>query len=141
MNNLVINSVLHDNGNTTQPIKTCLPDSLIAHQKKHSKAENKEEKDSSKCDLKIPEPVKRRPSRRNKRFWQKLEEDLKKDSKISRYPKVHPACINHIYDICSQDTRPPTLDQVFRKSVKHFADEYLIFEKKYAKLLAKVYSL
>ena len=101
MNNLVINSVLHDNGNTTQPIKTCLPDSLIAHQKKHSNAENKEKKDSSKCDLKIPEPVKRRPSRRNKRFWQKLEEELKKDSMISRYPKVHPACIYNIEDIWS----------------------------------------
>ena len=90
MNNLVINAVLHDNGNTSQPIKTCLPDSLIAHQKKHSNAENKKEKDSSKCDLKIPEPVKRRHSRRNKRFWQNLEEKLKKDLKISRYKKVQP---------------------------------------------------
>ena len=89
MNNLVINSLLHDNGNVSQPIKTCLPDSLIAHQKKYAKAGNKKETDLSKCDLKIPEPVKKRRSSRNKRFWQKLEKQLKNDLKISDFPKVH----------------------------------------------------
>ena len=53
---LVMNSVLNDNALTSQPLKTCLPESLIKWEEENVNRGITEEKDRPKCDVKIPEP-------------------------------------------------------------------------------------
>ena len=53
---LVMNSVLNDNALTSQPLKTCLPESLIEWEEENVNTRITEEKDRPKCDVKIPEP-------------------------------------------------------------------------------------
>ena len=54
MNSLLINSLLASN--IDQPIKICPPKSLTNWKIEHGNGNGKEKQETSKCDLKIPEP-------------------------------------------------------------------------------------
>merc|ERR1712142_1248941 len=123
VNSLVINSLLYGSKDSSQPIKTCPPKSLKKWTKKHTRKQNKEFSDGkSQCDVTIPEPKTKFRSSSNS--WEKLNRELKKDSDmLSVFPKGE---------------RPPTLNILFRKAAKQFADKYLISERSFDKLLAKI---
>ena len=59
VNSLVINTLLASSDNTDQPIKICPPKSLAKWKIKHGLGDKKENQETSKCDVKIPEPKKR----------------------------------------------------------------------------------
>ena len=54
VNSLLINSLLASN--IDQPIKICPPKSLTNWKIEHGNGNGKEKQETSKCDVKIPEP-------------------------------------------------------------------------------------
>jgi len=119
---LVINSLLQSDNLESQPIKTCPPKSLGEWKNNQSKEENMEDIKLSNCDVVIPEIGHSKKSSSNS--WDKYNNMLKNDSDVlSVFPK---------------GDRPANLDPLFRKVANYFANTYLIHEKSYHKLLAKI---
>ena len=56
VNSLVINSLLTSSDNIDQPIKICPPKSLTTWKIEHGNCNCTEKQETSKCDVKIPEP-------------------------------------------------------------------------------------
>ena len=58
--------MLYDTIHSSQPIRTCPPESLIEWEKNHANQGMREEKGRPKCDVKIPEPY---SGRQNKNMY------------------------------------------------------------------------
>jgi len=127
---LILNALLSGNKHESQPIKACPPDSLQLW--KHGNITNK-----NNCDYTLPEvggihteaevDDKKKHARRESSpvtLWDKLDMELKKDSKI-------------LFQF-QKGVRPPTMSNSFRKAVRHIAEKYLIHEESYQKLLNKI---